>query len=697
MQFLNPLALFGLAAALIPLAIHLLHRSSPRDVPFSHLTFLRELHQSRMRSVRLRQWLVLLLRVLALACLALAFSRPALRDSGGLLGGARAAKAVILLDHSYSTRYTPPTGRWFDRLRQRAESVLSLLENPDDEVYLLPMPALGDQRIPSNAEAVRQRLVGAAPGQAATQVDASLAAARQLLADDGDGRQRELYIVSDMARPGWDDVSWLSDDEVTVFAMSVGAAESASNHFVNSVVISDWLAAQGRTVSLRAQVGRSGTAADAQPTAVDLYIDGERIQQRRVTVEGDQLTGVDFSFAPRRSGLLTGFVQIPDDNLRLDDRHWFTLWVPERIRVLIAGEPADTYYPRRALHAAAAADPTLELTTSPVEALSREALRQTDVLILANVERIGTAQARSVRQFAATGGGVLIVPGPDADISRLNRDLLDGLVPAALTQITGRVGQSAAVRFDSVASSVALLHGLLNDGADEPQFAAHFGLAVSSPLAILAHLDNDQPLLVEGRGPSGHVLLWAVPFDLDWSDMPVRGLFAPLLQRIVRALAPAQSRSSAFVVGQSAWRRVPSGASRVSLPGDTRVEAESPSGRRIVLQSEQIGQETLWRVPRLDEAGIWRLFVDSAGTPVDAFAVNADVVEADVTQLTADDLQRVLGQPVHWIGEVDEVRDAVHATRYGQELWRELLAIALLLLLVEMWVARAPDQEQQAA
>ena len=57
MQFLNPLALVGLAAALIPLAIHLLHRGKPREIAFSNLAFLRQLHQSRMRSVRLQQWL----------------------------------------------------------------------------------------------------------------------------------------------------------------------------------------------------------------------------------------------------------------------------------------------------------------------------------------------------------------------------------------------------------------------------------------------------------------------------------------------------------------------------------------------------------------------------------------------------------------------------------------------------------------
>ena len=65
MHFLNPFALVGLVAALVPLAIHLLHRGRSQPRPFSNLEFLRAVHQRRMRSIQLRQWLVLLLRTLA--------------------------------------------------------------------------------------------------------------------------------------------------------------------------------------------------------------------------------------------------------------------------------------------------------------------------------------------------------------------------------------------------------------------------------------------------------------------------------------------------------------------------------------------------------------------------------------------------------------------------------------------------------
>ena len=108
MQFLNPAILAGLVAALIPLAIHLLHRGRTRPLPFSNLLFLRRLHHSRMRRVRLRQWLVLLLRTLIIALIIGAFARPAYQAGSGWGGGSAPVSAVLLLDRSFSFTESEP-------------------------------------------------------------------------------------------------------------------------------------------------------------------------------------------------------------------------------------------------------------------------------------------------------------------------------------------------------------------------------------------------------------------------------------------------------------------------------------------------------------------------------------------------------------------------------------------------------------
>jgi hypothetical protein len=101
-SFLDPLFLLGLLAGAIPVLIHLFTRRRPRERPFPSLEFLAEVNQSEVRRLRLKQWLLLLLRTLAVVALALALARPALRGGGARAGTAAATTVVALVDVSGS-------------------------------------------------------------------------------------------------------------------------------------------------------------------------------------------------------------------------------------------------------------------------------------------------------------------------------------------------------------------------------------------------------------------------------------------------------------------------------------------------------------------------------------------------------------------------------------------------------------------
>ena len=683
MQFLNPLALAGLAAALVPLAVHLLHRGRPRVVPFSNVAFLRQVHLSHMRGLRLRQWLVLLLRMLAFACLALACARPALQEGAGLLGGSRPAAAVLLLDQSFSTRYSPPGGRTWDRLRLRADEVLSLFEDGRHRVGVIPFAARPDSVDGAPAVGLlRQRLAERAPGEAGTDVSRALRAAGRELARTPEA-PGEIYLFTDLARAGWEDVSpGLAGSGPRSLFVIAPSGGRRSNLWVAEVVAAGWLAAPGTPIRLGARVGQSGGSEG--PVSVDLFLDGERVQRRRVVVPASGTAEVEFAVAPRRGGRLTGFVEVEADDLPVDNRRHFTLHAPERIAVLLAGpDRGATYYARRALAAAATGDAALQVESLALGELSEEALAGVDVLVLCHLEDPPARQARQVRRFVEAGGGVLLLPGPRADLSRLNRDWLPGLVPATLAGVAGRPGEEAYVALDSTRVDARLFAGLLADPGDRPRFQARFDVVTRRQLAVLARFDDGRPALVEGRPGDGRALLWAVPLDPAWSDWPRRGSFVPLLHRLCRYLA-RPAGDAAYTVGDRAWRRLP--GSRV----DDRMQAQAPSGRRRFIRAETSLGDLRWALPPLDEAGIWRL-VGPDGEVRDEFAVNVDPAESDLTAWSEQEIRRRLPETsLHFLDDGEPLRDQVLALRHGRELWRECLVLALALLLLELWIGRAP-------
>jgi len=678
-------------AVAIPVAIHLLHRGRSRPIPFSNLQFLRALHQSRMRKLRLRQWLVLLLRTLAVAFMVLAFSRPSHRAGGnGLFGGSPPATAVILLDNSYSTRYREPGGRLFDQLQQRVGELLELYDERDD-VVLIPFADRAEVPIQGEgSERLREHLAELTPSDRVTDIGGALAAAEELLSGLGEERARELFLVTDLASYNWSATpprgdAWLPD--VQVYGVVPSPADRP-NLALDSLSLDPWLQAPGRKLTL--QAGLANASPRPVSASADLFVDGERVQRREVSLAAGERLAVEFAFVPRGPGRLRGYVELTGDDLPLDDRRYFTLHVPAEVNVLLVGHRSvDTYYPRTALAAAAATDPVLQVRAGLLSELDEGALAGTHVLVLCNLVRLDRETTRRVRGFAAAGGSIVIFPGPTADLSFLNRHLLPDLVPTVLKGVSGTPGAADAhLTLDRERPHHALLDRLLAATAtDPPRFWAFFEMVPAQQLEPLLLFDGGGPAVVEGRSPGGRAILFASPLSLDWNDLPLRGLFAPLIHRLTRYLVLPPDHATRYAVGAPVRRRVP------GLSADDAVQVETPSGRRLFLEPQHDSAGVVWKVPHADEAGFWRLLRD--GDEVDVFAVNVDAREADLTVVSDGLLDRLLGPGrVRFLGPDEDLAEAVLAGRYGRELWRECLALAVCLLLLELWIARAPSRRR---
>ena len=115
--FLSPLFLVGAAAAVIPIVLHLLERRPEQRVRFAAVAFLKAAPVEHTSRRRLREWLLLMLRVAALVLLALAFARPFFRS----VGASAAGTTVVALDTSYSLS---APGR-FERAKQLAKDAIA--------------------------------------------------------------------------------------------------------------------------------------------------------------------------------------------------------------------------------------------------------------------------------------------------------------------------------------------------------------------------------------------------------------------------------------------------------------------------------------------------------------------------------------------------------------------------------------------
>ena len=122
--FTSPLWLWGLGSLAVPIAIHLWRRQNPRVQLWAPMQFLREVVNRHARRVRLESLLVLLVRCLLLALLAIAVARPFVTGSSSVGDSTPHRHRVLLIDGSLSMSTRVGDATRMDRARQLAREIV---------------------------------------------------------------------------------------------------------------------------------------------------------------------------------------------------------------------------------------------------------------------------------------------------------------------------------------------------------------------------------------------------------------------------------------------------------------------------------------------------------------------------------------------------------------------------------------------
>ena len=698
MNFLNPFVLFGLAAAALPILIHLFTRRRPRDVHFPSLEFLTEVHHSEIRRLKLKQWLLLLLRTLAVAMVVLAMARPALRGS---LGPNRNASTTVvaLVDVSGSMGAAARAGGTGTgtgaTLGAAARGVVSDLLSTlaaSDELMLVPydsQPHPVTNGPSSDQPRLRSALRAIAPGAAGTDHERALVFAASALAQSH-ALNRELFWISDFQATGLatPDALRLPDgpwDRARVYLVPLSPA-SRVNGAVTDVTLSPTetgtaLSVEGASFGLppgdlavtareaRFDGGASTSAADAASGSGSATAGaGEVLGRGFLALQGSGLARALLPLS--RLPDAGGSVSIPDDALPLDNTRWFSSGHAATLRVLLrdgGGSPAMKL-------ALAAGSPASGLDVEEVDAATLEKRAPgADVIVIHDVERLSPSELQAVLDFWRAGGPLFITLGARADAAFWNASLLKELGLGDLGA-TINAPSGGAWRLHVAAPGHPLLAGF-SAAPGQPLSAARFfavrALGAGAARVVLS-FDRDHPALLEAQ----HALILCTSLENSATDFAVSGAFLPLIHQAVKLLARGSASASlepgdryAAPAGTGSWR------------------IEDPSGRDVPCALTTRGGSTRLVSSPLERTGLYRVFEGAELRR--SFAVNSDPRESDLSSLDRARLERLFpaGRVRTLEGGTDLAR-RVREARFGRELWRECLLLALALLVAETLIGR---------
>jgi hypothetical protein len=714
MTFLNPFVLFGLAAAGIPILLHLLNLRRLKTIEFSTLSFLKELQKTSIRRVKIRQWLLLTLRTLLVALLVVAFSRPTLK---GTLSSAFAERAkttaVILLDDSPSMTRTSEHRTLFAQAQSAALHVLDAM-NEGDEVYILPLSTVvfhrADAMLADRDFSVARKAIGELkPSYAHASFEEVLRVAAKLLSQSKNFN-KEVYIVSDDQRSQWESTGAsmaenLFPSDVHFFVAKLKTDES-QNAGLEEVRLPGAFYESNKPFTVEYSVRQTGESLQA-PVA-SIFLNGVRSAQTvsPKVINGRARGGV--VVVPKASGIVRGVVAVEDDDIEFDNKRYFAINIPRQIRVLIVGEHDELSFVRVALllreH-----EGGFDITETVPSRLTASQIASSDVLLLCGIDHLSDAIANRLKTFLESGRGILVLPDSRADSLKFSGTIAAALrIPAVAGVETVGPTANAVIVFESYDTHHPLFSGVFSDeqmgqratsssrsSLESPTISKTIRFAQPKNAIPLISLSIGSPFLQEIRSEAGPVLVFSVAPHRSWSDWPQKTVFAPILNRAVQYLAAAQSVAHSSTIGEEVVLKLPQNS-------DPTVVVRRPNGTSLLAHVGTVGAGRTLTFSQATEPGIYLVTSQFQRDTIAAFVVNVDARELDTQsaeQKTKDRVLKRLGisqSAIRTIDQPERAKEIVLESRLGTELWKFFLAAALATALLEMFVARESSNKRGA-
>ncbi len=639
MLFLNPLLLWGLLAAAVPIAIHLLNRRRHKTIQWAAMQFLLKATRESRGKKKLRHILILTCRALAIAALAFAAARPIV---SGLIGwgGGSINTVVLLLDRSASMETKPGDG-----LNPRRQIVIEKVRDAMTNLgaarlVLIDSASKKPQEIPSPD--ILADISSTGSTDTAADFPTLLARAAEFLADTP-GRS-EVWLASDLQTSNWrpEDERWSAaraalaalpqKPAIRVLSITGPAAPNTAIRVLGS-------RRSGDEMLLDLEILRAADSRGTTTLPLTTNLNGSRTTET-LTLAGQSLRFQKRVALPAGGETGSGWLSIPADGNSRDNSTFFAYGPARPIKSIIvapAGETADYL-------ALAAAPPGFGNQS---------------------VQRIDPANAASIASgdLATILWAAPLPSGPAYDV--INRFLTSGghviFFPPGISSDASFVDLKWSNPTDAPAGKFFIVKdwnhtdGPLRDGVDGTPIPAERLKAIRRQVPLgdatsLARWEDGEPIIT--RRIVDHGTAWFVGSqpDYTWSNLGDADVLLPTVQRIIAAGADRFDASYLTTVGSDAAQ---------PLPGETRTRSDdygTPDPANAAY-----------------EAGIFRL-----GERL--LAVNRPAQEDNVEILTREQLDQALEGTKYTL--LDQAGQATDPS-LSRDVWRAFLIAVLFFLISE--------------
>ncbi len=644
MSFLQPWLLAGLPLIALPIIIHLINQRRFQTIQWAAMMFLLAAHRMARGYSRLRQWLIMLFRMLAIAGLLFAVARPLASGWLGFAAGGQADTTIILLDRSPSMQQRG-SGTGDSKLETGKNQLVQTLQTLGSKRWVFIESSAHETR-ELDSPAALLNLPNAGPASGSADLPAMLQSAHDYIRGNRVGRT-EVWICSDLRENDWmaESGRWstlrdafLEFPQGVRFHLLAYSQLANTNMSVRVTNVRRQATSDGGELLVSLKLTRQSSDDEKRSVPVEFDIEGAR-SVMTVELNGPTTELKDHRIPLERSRERGwGRVSIPADANPADDDFYFVFDnPPPRRTIIVAKEPQV----ERPLQLSAAIPPESSVRCE-AEVIARELLSTLEwdqiSLVLWQTSLPSGADAELLQTFVDRGGQAVFLPPRNP-----TSDELFGV------RWLDWVSSNENISIDSWRSDGDLLSRTMNGTAlpmEKLEIQRYCGM--TGEYTQLATLKGGVPLLARVPTKRGGVYFWATTPAPGDSSLATGGvvLYA-FVQRALAAGAVVLSKARQIEAGEA--------------------EGETPATWNAIVEGDQgLSTESVYH------RGVY-------GANDHLLAVNRPVLEDDARVLS-DVRVAELFKGLNFVRVDDQ---SGNARSLIQEIWRVFLVAMLVSLVAE--------------
>ena len=673
MQFLYPSFLWALLALIIPIIIHLFYFRRFKKVYFTNVKFLKEVKEETSARRKLRNLLVLLMRLAAIAMLVLAFAQPFIPQDTEVQKGDKSVS--VFVDNSFSMNALSQDVPLIEKAKQRAREVVNAY-SVEDRFQILTNDFEGrHQRLVSKEDALS--LIDEIKTTPAVK-EISKALTRQLQAlNTSKLENKSAYVISDFQK----NISDFENFSDTTMEMNLIPLQSVQerNISIDTAYFDSPVQMLNQTNTLVIRV-HNHSDTEAENIRLSLQHDGQTKPVGTLNIPPRTSKTDTVNITILKTGWHEAELKITDYPVQFDDTYYFSFNVAQEINTLVINEASSNKY----LDAAFRGISYFKVTNQQSRSLDYAKFPTYQLIVMNGLTNVSSGLTSELKQYVRNGGNLLVFPGVNANISSYKSFLND--FPANELVSLEKAERKVA---DVNVEEFIFKDVFENRSANLKLPVTKVNYKISSfggrgEEKLLSYRDGST-FIGKYRREQGNLYLCSAPLDEEYSNL-VRNaeIFVPMLYKM--AISTAKDIQIAYTIGKD---EVIEANNSFTGTGEMVYKLKGRSEEFIPTQ-KAIGSKVILGVNnQISDAGFYNLFLNQTEN-LDKFAFNFDRKESNLDYYNATDLAEAAGTRATIIEGTNavDITQLIGERSRGIVMWRWFIIAALAFLILEALLLR---------